>query len=361
MRVLITCKAFFPLRGGTQNYVFNLVQRLRLKGYEVTVFTGSNGMEPPKRGVKFYDWEGIPIIQIRTFSVYGLIFPLTLRGLGILWRSLKIANIVHHNDIRFLSFTLSLLKNVLDYKLFLTSHGYIYHNNARSTLKNVYMFLFGFVSSSYNGIFNISKQDELISTKFSFKNTSFIREGVAYEKFLDIVEQPEKNNFLYFGRVSSNKGIHLLLNRLKDYDENYILHVIGKVDKDYYLDLKKLVLNNAQEDKVEWHGMIDEHSLFGYLNKAEFVMLPSTFEGFGITLIEALASGKKVLANKIPSYIEILNDLDLNDFLFDFSGGSDISIKINELRKLPNRSRSNLSKFNFDLMVDSIVNHYNES
>ncbi len=67
-------------------------------------------------------------------------------------------------------------------------------------------------------------------------------------------------------------------------------------------------------------GYQSDEEIFQSVQNAEFIVFPSLHEGFGMSLVEGLSSGKKIIANKIETFTQILADCGLQEFLFDFSG-----------------------------------------
>jgi len=64
----------------------------------------------------------------------------------------------------------------------------------------------------------------------------------------------------------------------------------------------------AAIDGVRWCGKVSEEELVRLYQQAWVFCLPSTYEGFGIPYIEALACGTPVVATPNPGAREILND-----------------------------------------------------
>lgn len=358
MKILLISSSFYPTRGGAQNYVYNLAKKLLSKGHEVTVFTGSNYMETNFNGINNYEWDGIHVVQMKTKRFHGLVIPVSISGLNELNSHLKNVDVVHLNDIRFLSFILIILKRLYKFRLFLTSHGFIYHNANASFFKNIFMKFFSLFSGKYDSVFTISKQDNEIAKRFNLQNTCFVQEGVAIETFLEVNSESVEGTFVYFGRVAKNKGIHLLIKCLARVNEDFTFHIVGKAEEQYLEVLKKEIANYGLEKNIIWHGAKDDQFLKELLARAEFVFLPSTFEGFGITLIESLASDTKVIANEIPTYTAILNNLKLEAMLFNYNEADEFEGKIMELRNKNFSLRENLGKYSFGEMVDQIVDNY---
>ena len=106
MKILFIASSFYPTRGGAQNYVYNLAQKLKSKGHDLIVFTGSNYMDVDFKGGKKYNWNGIDVYQTKTKRFKGLVVPYSLSGLKKIFDLLKSYDVVHLNDVRFLPFLL---------------------------------------------------------------------------------------------------------------------------------------------------------------------------------------------------------------------------------------------------------------
>ncbi len=62
------------------------------------------------------------------------------------------------------------------------------------------------------------------------------------------------------------------------------------------------------EETLYWCGYIDEADKPALYRLADVFVSPSMYEGFGLPVLEAMASGTPVVANKISVYEEILGD-----------------------------------------------------
>lgn len=80
--------------------------------------------------------------------------------------------------------------------------------------------------------------------------------------------------------------------------------------------LESLVRDLKIQDFVTFQGRVENEELPKYLRKADVFVLPSKFEGFGIVVIEAMASGLPVVVTKVGGLSEIIEDGE-NGFLID--------------------------------------------
>lgn len=73
-------------------------------------------------------------------------------------------------------------------------------------------------------------------------------------------------------------------------------------------DLRKYAADLKVTDYVRWIGRVDEDEKPSLYRLAEISVFPSRYEGFGLPVLEAMASGTPVIANQIPVIEEIVGD-----------------------------------------------------
>lgn len=130
----------------------------------------------------------------------------------------------------------------------------------------------------------------------------FPREALS-AKFFD----PQRPRFLSIGRLVQQKDyptILLALAKLKSIDLSFEASFVGEgsLEKKLKLQSQELGLTN----NVRWLGKImhPEH-LFA---NSDFLILASVYEGFGMVLLESLATELPIICSRIPTSIEILGD-----------------------------------------------------
>ena len=124
---------------------------------------------------------------------------------------------------------------------------------------------------------------------------------------------------LFVGRIEPLKGIDVLLYGIKVLKENspqihLSLWIIGGVvdgdSENWPEELKRLnqlkkLLNISSS--VKFVGRKHQAELPNYYNASEVVILPSHYESFGITALEAMACGKPVVATDTVGIVGILD------------------------------------------------------
>ncbi len=114
---------------------------------------------------------------------------------------------------------------------------------------------------------------------------------------------------VYAGKLSRAKGVPWLLRSIQKISRpDFRLHLAGSgsgAEKDECLALAK-----AMEDRVILHGSLSHEHLADLMKKAHLFVLPSFFEGLPLVIMEALASGCRILTTDLPGTREILKDIE---------------------------------------------------
>lgn len=117
--------------------------------------------------------------------------------------------------------------------------------------------------------------------------------------------------FLYVGLIKPHKNVLMLtrlFRRLKATGQvRAALVLIGRKDKRYPPGYEDLATLNSAGD-VFYLPRIESHELRIFYNQALALVHPSLYEGFGLTLLEAMQSGTPVLTTNSSSIPEVVGD-----------------------------------------------------
>ena len=180
---------------------------------------------------------------------------------------------------------------------------------SKRSLKYFYHRLFYLVSIFFcqNFIFqsNVMKKDFI--DFFKFKDSSkfiVIHNGVNSPDFNQkpefLLPNNKKVNFLLVGSFKRQKGYDIFLSSIKSLDQaikdRAHFHICG--DGAEFQEFKKNVLQFKLDSMISVYGHISPHTL--YL-QSDVYILPSRFEGFSNSLIEALSYGLPAIVSDCPS------------------------------------------------------------
>ena len=160
-----------------------------------------------------------------------------------------------------------------------------------------------------------SAQEKEIKELYNLKENQVITSGSGYnpEMFFPIKrEKNKKIKIAYIGKICNYKGVPNLLNAIdktKNY-ENIELNLIGHGN----VQESEEIINSIKTKKTEvnYLGAIAQDELAKFLRTCDIFILPSFFEGLPLVVIEALASGAKVICTNLPGLDDFLGE-DLKD------------------------------------------------
>lgn len=138
-------------------------------------------------------------------------------------------------------------------------------------------------------------------------------------------DKSEKMNLMFVGRLSEEKQPEVawkVFSRLADRFPKLNLIYVGGDDllnPSLAEDLRKKIYNSQWQNRVEWAG--PQQDVSPWYGKADLVLMPSKYEGFGRVLVEAMAHKVPVVAFRVGAIPEVvengkqgvlvgLNDLD---------------------------------------------------
>lgn len=136
--------------------------------------------------------------------------------------------------------------------------------------------------------------------------------GVDSSWFRPVEKHPiyHKPFFLYVGNVKQNKNISRLLEAFSRV-QGHIPHdliIVGKKEGFITGDDKTLQQAELLSDRVYFTGYVDDETLKQYFIRAEALVFPSLYEGFGLPPLEAMACGCPVIVSNIASIPEVCGD-----------------------------------------------------
>jgi glycosyltransferase involved in cell wall biosynthesis len=147
---------------------------------------------------------------------------------------------------------------------------------------------------------------------------------------------------VYFGKLLYNKGVHLLLEALRDVDARAVIVGFG----DYREDLERLA-----PPRTLFTGPLEHRHLAHLLPLADATVVPSIFpEAFGMVAAEAAAAGSPPLVARHSGLEEIAEGLEAEyppeyRHLTSFATGDvgDLTRTLRELLRLPEEERRRIA------------------
>jgi glycosyltransferase involved in cell wall biosynthesis len=137
---------------------------------------------------------------------------------------------------------------------------------------------------------------------------------------------------LNVGGNDPRKNLMGILQALKLIKQRGLSVQLWKISSDF-TDLDKcFIQDNDLEDSIKYFGYLDKPTLVQAYNAADVLVAPSFHEGFGITLLEAMACGTPVITSNVSAMPEVVGDTGI---LIDPSNSQAIADAVYQLHDDP--------------------------
>lgn len=377
MKILQVNKFYYP-KDGVSNYLIGLEKKLKELGHEVRVFAMDNPKNIPSPDQKyfvsylsfndnrlynvwrsfiriFYSREAKRKFEllindfhpdiIHIHNIYHQISPSILS----VAKKYKIPVVMHLHDYKLICPNYKLFtKGAVCYKCRGGKYGNCFRNKC---LKDSYLKSLGGTLEMYfhHRIWKIyergitlfiapSKFMKKTCVEFGWPPADIVVLNNFFNDSFSISPALPRNELedylLYFGRLSEEKGLDILLKALVKTDKKLKIAGEGPEEEKLKKLSESLGLEIGEGKKVEFLGFKSGDELENLIRKTEAVIIPSIWlENMPLSLLESLAQGKIVIASNIGGLPEIIKDGE-NGFLFMPGDDNDLAGKIKGLEKI---------------------------
>jgi glycosyltransferase involved in cell wall biosynthesis len=115
---------------------------------------------------------------------------------------------------------------------------------------------------------------------------------------------------IFLGNLIPRKGLHTLIEALSQLPlGTHKLEVIGdtQVDPAYSRRIHRQIKGHGLESMVHFRGALDDNALAGSLRGSHVLVVPSSYEGFGIVYLEGMGFGLPVIGTTKGAAPEIIH------------------------------------------------------
>ncbi len=318
MNIAQVVATFLPYHGGTGNVCLHNSVELSRLGHDVTVFTSrypkTDCQYPNEISVERLDcvvrkgnFFFIPrLATIRGFDIVHLHLPF-FSGDFLTFCASKLTMsplvITYHQDVRFGGPLDSLLRGY--YRLVV---GTILER-ASSVITPTFD---AFRDSTAFGVMSKEKREDVIEIPNGVDPEEYNPRAKGERVRKEFGLQSDETVVLFVGGLDAAhyfKGVDKLLQALaKLTDEDWKLIVVGEGDmKESY---RRLSQELGISERSFFAGSVSGELLPEYYRACDFLVLPSVSEQeiFGLVLLEAMASGKAVVASDLPGVRTVVHD-----------------------------------------------------
>lgn len=393
MKILMVNK-FFYQKGGTETYYFALKQLLEKNDIEVVDFSMQDDKNFPSKTSEFF-------VENVDYNRHDNIFKTIKKGIKIIYSfeakrkveelikkekpdiihlhlfqhqiSLSILDVFKKYDIPII-YTAHELKMICPNYLMLSNNevcekckGHKYYNclfskcikdsYSKSMIAMIEAYLH-YYKKTYSLIDKIIVPSEFYYHKFiefgvPKENLYFLPNFLPLTKKTIDIEKGEY--YLYFGRISKEKGIKTLLESFEKFPEKLILAGTGPMLEEY-----QRIVKEKKQKNVKFLGFCKKDKIEKLIQGSKCVIIPSEwYENCPYTAIETLEIGKPIIGSDqggIPEFIEEGK----NGFIFEKRNVESLTECLYKIEALTKKEYKSFCNYSYQLYKNNYTDkiHY---
>jgi alpha-1,3-mannosyltransferase len=315
MKILQLTRQFLPAQGGMESVVEGLSAALQRQGHTVQVATlrllFATGAMAPAESVE----GGLVVRRMRHWGPRR--YPVAPAALSVI----RGYDLVHIHAIDFFVDYLSLLRLLHRIPLVVSTHGGFFHTQRARAFKEMY---FKTVTRRSLGgvgaVVCVSQHDrQMFSRIVPPQLIRVIENGAGIDRFWSLKKRVEPGLVLGIARLAENKRVHKVLEAMASLKHRYPelrLEWVGADFAGLRAELERRVVELGLSGRVRFHGAASGEELYRLLERAQLFVSASSYEGFGLSTIEAMSAATVVLVTAVGAHPEVIQD-GVSGFLID--------------------------------------------
>lgn len=209
-----------------------------------------------------------------------------------------------------------------------TVHGFTFHEHSREVSWWMHFAVEKVCSLFHDAMICVSLEDAKTAKRKSFyapRGIFFIPNGVEPERYTPLKEealaslkedlclQPNQQVVAFFGRINQEKGtrefVEAAIQICREFDDAVALLVgptLSSEREQVLEELQWMIAENDLKERIRFIGY--RHDVPSLLQLCKVFCLPSWREGFPVTVLEAMMSGRPIVATTIRGIREMIRD-----------------------------------------------------
>ena len=288
---------------------------LQQKGHTVRVATlrslFATGTMAPARSVE----AGLTVRRMRHWGPQR--YPVAPAALA----EIRGYDLVHIHAIDFFVDYLSLLRLLHRIPLVVSTHGGIFHTQWANRFKQMYFSTVTRMSlGGVGAVVCVSQQDrEKFEEIVPRQRIRLIENGANIDRFWNLKKKVEPGVILGISRLAENKRVHKVLEAMASLKDRYPQMRLEWVGADYdglrtSLELRAVELGLG--GRVHFHGATGREELYRLLERAQMFVSASSYEGFGLSTIEAMSAATVPVVTAVGAHPDVIEN-GVSGFLTD--------------------------------------------
>lgn len=362
MKILMPVLHYYPVIGGLETWTQNIAERISDKA-EIFIVTGRIKSQSKKENFNQINIFRTSLFCLANLSYSSFLYIVTALPF-IFFKSLSFIKKQKINIIHCQGFSSSFL----GYLLFkLTGVPYI---TTVQRLEQSKGFLRRLVYNKAKVCIAASSKIKEYFESINCQNIVIIPNGINLKRFQNLDRERNRKKLglkdeftiITVARLEKVKGIKYLIKALALLNDKYKLLIIGNGTERE--NLKSLVKKLKLKNKVSFLGQVPNKKVPKYLSIADCFVLPSLKEGFGIVVLEAMASEVPVVATRVGGIVDIIEH-NRTGFLFEPKNSKQIADSLLKIHSQPETAKylaenafAELGKYDWRRIAEKVYDIY---
>lgn len=385
MNILQVVRQYLPSTGGMETYVSSLCRQLAGRGHRSDVATLDYLFKTMTPLPAYERLDDTDVIRLPSLGTARYFFAPRLLELAPRY------DLIHIHGVDFFVDMLGTCKWMHGRPVVLSTHGGFFHTPWFPALKKAYFqTVTRMALTGVDRVIASSPKDEQLFSQISGRVT-LVENGIDYETFSGVVKRlggasgavasadaagssttgaGAGENLVFIGRISKNKRVDRLLEMLavlRQQRPDATLTVIGPDWEGLQAGLEAQAGGLGLGAAVRFTGVLSQEDMLDVLAGASLFVSASEYEAFGLSTVEAMASGTVPVVSRIPAFEDLLA-VGVTGFLVDFSDPEGAAASVAQalampeaqLQKMGADAKAAASRHDWSQIAEQIIDIYEE-
>ncbi|MFT3997297.1 MAG: glycosyltransferase family 4 protein [Asticcacaulis sp.] len=328
MKILHLTPTYAPAIGGIETVVANLISESARHGIQADVMH----VAPDLSDEDVQTPDGHIVFRRRLWPNRFIGFFKGLKGIA------EGYDLLHVHDPQISALTLNVIASRLRLPVILSTHGGFFHTGSRGFAKQLHWKIFAPVLlKRYDEVLASSLNDAKIFSEI-YPSIGLAANGVDVNRFeaIPLDRERTERRWIYWGRLSVNKRLNYIVDliySLRRENARIKLTIAGPDFDNISEELQSAVTAKDLSDQIEIRGKMSEAELEANAAANGIYVTASAHEGFGLTIIEAMAAGLVVVCTNIAPLNQFVRH-GHNGFLLNYDGSEEDEAAIRDIAQL---------------------------